>query len=523
MSTNQIEKELTEVFESFARFIGSVLMKTFKGLRRTRTLASAIGLVLTVLFALGAFKLKAELFSLLGQYQIAIWAKYALLIFLLVIPIIYLYALEDADEKRQKKYEKMFKEIEFKGRNGQYPIFIKKIIGKKKGRKSKKYKITYLFKSTIPMKEWISSKERLETAFDCNILRFAEGSSKRMVKMVTVPSECRIPEMVHWDDKNILPEDGEMIVGEGAIEKVTFNLNRTPHAIIAGETGSGKSVILHTLLWQMIKKGARNFMIDFKGGVEFSKKYEQYGEVITDRNRALAVLEMICHENDMRLKLFRELDVKNLPEFNKKTGKNLCRIGIFCDEIAEMLDKKGVSKEEKPLFEQLEGKISSLARLSRATGINLFMGVQRPDANVLTGQIKNNMPIRISGRFADKPASEIVLGNSDAVYLPDIKGRFLFRLGNEITEFQAYLFDDDLHLKDIDLDEGEMLIEKENATQEVKELIETEKEIKIENSLKPKEKKKAEVKKQREQIPQQECVNEKLDFDFSWSCEEGKE
>ena len=79
-----------------------------------------------------------------------------------------------------------------------------------------------------------------------------------------------------------------------------------------------------------------------------------------------------------------------------------------------------MAKEEKQIYEQIEGKLSTLARLSRATGINLFMGVQRPDANVLTGQIKNNIPVRISGRFADKTASEIVLGNTDAVNLPDI-------------------------------------------------------------------------------------------------------
>ena len=66
----------------------------------------------------------------------------------------------------------------------------------------------------------------------------------------------------------------------------------------------------------------------------------------------------------------------------------MARIGVFIDEIGEMLDKKGVSKEDKPIFEQLEAYLSTLARLSRATGINLFLGVQRPDANVLTGQIK---------------------------------------------------------------------------------------------------------------------------------------
>ncbi len=97
-------------------------------------------------------------------------------------------------------------------------------------------------------------------------------------------------------------------------------------------------------------------------------------------------------------------------------------------------------------MEVIEGYTSSIARLSRATGINLVLGIQRPDANVLTGQIKNNIPIRISGRFADNSASEIVLGNTMAVDLPDIKGRFLYRLGNEIVPFQAYYFDDDTML-----------------------------------------------------------------------------
>lgn len=121
-----------------------------------------------------------------------------------------------------------------------------------------------------------------------------------------------------------------------------------------------------------------------------------------------------------------------------------------------MLDKKGASKTDKALLEKLEGRISTLARLSRATGINLFFGVQRPDANVLTGQIKNNIPIRISGRFADKSASEIVLGTTEATELPDIKGRFLFKLGNEITEFQSFFFQDE-YLKNIPYDVGSML------------------------------------------------------------------
>ena len=170
-------------------------------------------------------------------------------------------------------------------------------------------------------------------------------------------------------------------------------------------------------------------------------------------------LELLVRENEYRLHIFRDLEVKNLDEYNKKTKQNLCRIGVFTDELAEMLDKKGVAKEEREIYEKIEGRLSTLARLSRATGINLFMGVQRPDANVLTGQIKNNIPVRISGRFADKTASEIVLGNTDAVNLPDIKGRFLYKVGNETIEFQSFYFDDETMLREVCVDQGEMLTE----------------------------------------------------------------
>lgn len=258
-----------------------------------------------------------------------------------------------------------------------------------------------------------------------------------------------------------IPErkNGVLTLGISALDPISFNLNRVPHVLVAGETGSGKSVILRCLLWQLIEQGARVYMIDFKGGVEFGKQYEQYGEVITERERALQVLELLVRENEYRLHIFRDLEVKNLDEYNKKTKQNLCRIGVFTDELAEMLDKKGVAKEEREIYEKIEGRLSTLARLSRATGINLFMGVQRPDANVLTGQIKNNIPVRISGRFADKTASEIVLGNTDAVNLPDIKGRFLYKVGNETIEFQSFYFDDETMLREVCVDQGEMLTE----------------------------------------------------------------
>ena len=105
-----------------------------------------------------------------------------------------------------------------------------------------------------------------------------------------------------------------------------------------------------------------------------------------------------------------------------------------------MLDRTGRSKEDKELLAQIENRLATLARLGRAFGIHLILATQRPDANILPGQIKNNLDFRVCGR-ADDILSGIILGNNSADdQIPkDARGRFLTGDG---TVFQAYLFDE---------------------------------------------------------------------------------
>jgi S-DNA-T family DNA segregation ATPase FtsK/SpoIIIE len=434
-----IEQAVTGIFRAFGGFWFNV----FRGIRSLKRISVLLGFVITVTMTAIAVKNQQHILSLESVFnvEVSVYLRYAIYWFCLLLPLIYLSMVGSVGDVKAKKYYKMFEEIGFKGRNGKYPHFVKL--------EKADCKVVLHFKSNIPAIEWRKNTDRLESALNCSVRRIEQSEkSKKIVKLTTVSTDYQIPKMIRWDDKFIDKSDGVMVIGVSDLDTLKFDLNRTPHVLAAGETGSGKSVILRCMLWQMINKGCRIYMIDFKGGVEFGKAYEQYGEVITERERALVVLEMLVNENEKRLNLFRDLEVKNLKEYNQKTGSNLCRIGVFCDEIAEMLDTKGVAKSEKQIYEKLEGALSTLARLSRATGINLFLGVQRPDANVLTGQIKNNVPVRISGRFADKAASEIVLGNTSACDLPDIKGRFIYKMGNETIEFQSYYFDDDKDLRD---------------------------------------------------------------------------
>lgn len=365
------------------------------------------------------------------------------------LPLLFLYWQGEDYAKFIAKFDEKFECIGFYGKgkrqkrnlNGEivgvkdYPRFI----GEQKDGK----KVIYSFYTTIPLQEWKNKYRELETVLDCNIVKIENAkTTKQVIKLHTVPTDQGLKEYIPWSDEYIREEDFELVVGVAMLEDVVFDLNKVPHALIAGVTGSGKSVVLRCLLWQSIKKGAKIYMIDFKGGVEFGVEYERFGEVVTERQRTIEILKELVDENTARLNKFREMGVKNLGEYNKIAKEKLCRIMVFCDEVSEMLDKTGVSNEDKKVYAEIEKHMSTLARLARATGINMILATQRPDAKVIPGQIKNNLPIRISGRMVDPQASEMVLGNTKATDLSDIRGRFLYTIGADTFEFQAYYFDD---------------------------------------------------------------------------------
>lgn len=433
------------------KIIGIALCRAGLGFKRLRTPGPIIGLLVTVVICALAYISRGWL---LGIQEVAgvtfpVPVRFLLYWLLLLTPFFFLVVLGSLEDKTANQYEDIFKEINFMGRDKRYPYFL--------GKQEDGKKTILTFRSNIPLSIWQKTKDQLETGLDCSIRKISAGANKKTVQLVTVSSDFKIPELINWDDSFMSETDGEVVIGESDLQQLKFNLNRNAHVIAAGETGSGKSVILRAIMWQLLNQGSSAYMIDFKGGVEFGKAYEKYGEVITERDRACEVLEELVRENAARLKLFHDLEVKNLWEYNRKTGSNLCRVVVAIDEIGEMMDKTGVKKEDREVYERLEGYLSTLARLSRATGINLLLGVQRPDAKILPGQIKNNIPVRISGAFQDKAASEIVLGSSAACFLPDIKGRFIYKLGNETVEFQAYYFDDERDLHEIDVEIGDML------------------------------------------------------------------
>ena len=217
-------------------------------------------------------------------------------------------------------------------------------------------------------------------------------------------------------------------------------MTRVPHILLGGSTGSGKSVLLKLLLMQSLRKGAEVCIADFKGGVDFPKVWHQKCRMCFTEEDLLYTLGQLVAVLEYRKGRLAETGCHNLDAYNEATGDGLPRLVFACDEVAELLDKTGRSKEEKERLGQIENRLATLARLGRAFGIHLILATQRPDANILPGQIKNNLDFRVCGR-ADNVLSQIILDNTSAAdQIPkDARGRFITGDG---TVFQGYLLDE---------------------------------------------------------------------------------
>jgi len=293
----------------------------------------------------------------------------------------------------------------------------------------------------IPLKTWEDKQAAIETILDITIVKMKYGSGKSRVLLYTVPARTDLPEVIDWNDKYLSHKPFLLALGESFTGPVAVDLVKVPHILLGGSTGSGKSVLLKLLLMQALKKGAIVCIADFKGGVDFPPIWHKQCKMCIEEESTLALLTELVDELQRRKTLLAASGQPNIDRYNETTGEeDLPRYIFACDEIAEVLDKTGLTKEQKEIVSKIESKLSMIARQGRAFGIHLILATQRPDANILSGQIKNNVNCRICGR-ADTVLSQIILDSTAAAeQIPkDARGRFLLHDG---TLFQAYWFDD---------------------------------------------------------------------------------
>nr|WP_263312976.1 DNA translocase FtsK [Mammaliicoccus sp. Marseille-Q6498] len=208
-------------------------------------------------------------------------------------------------------------------------------------------------------------------------------------------------------------------------EPLLMDIAKTPHALIAGATGSGKSVCINAILTSLLYKNhpdeLKLLLIDPKM-VELAPYNDLphlVAPVITDVKAATQSLKWAVEEMERRYKRFAELHVRNITAFNKKANydQRMAKIVIVIDELADLMM---MSPQE------VEQSIARIAQKARACGIHMILATQRPSVNVITGLIKANVPTRISFMVSssidsrtilDVGGAEKLLGNGDMLYL----------------------------------------------------------------------------------------------------------
>lgn len=220
-------------------------------------------------------------------------------------------------------------------------------------------------------------------------------------------------------EKPLLVSLGKGISGEAHFA----NLAKMPHVLIAGATGSGKSVTIHAIITSLLYRNSpeilKFIMIDPKR-VEltlYNKIPHLLTPVITEAKKTILALKWAAKEMDRRYDLLEEHACKDIDSYHKNVGTDMPFIVVVIDELADIM---------MTYPRELESAIVRLAQMSRAVGIHLILSTQRPSVNVITGLIKANIPARValqvvsqidSRTIIDMPGAEKLLGSGDMLYL----------------------------------------------------------------------------------------------------------
>ncbi len=244
-------------------------------------------------------------------------------------------------------------------------------------------------------------------------------------------SSVSLRELVDSNEFRVRGNPLSFVLGKDINGNIIFcNLDKMPHLLVAGSTGSGKSVCLNSMLLSMCYKAGpqdlRLILIDPKM-VEFSTynglPHLLIPEVITNKEMTINALDWAIKEMERRYALFAKNHVVNINEFNKseqvrsKKVDKLPFIVIVVDELADlMLEAK----------REIEDRIAKLAAKARAAGIHLVLATQRPSVDVITGTVKANLPSRIAFALTNYMDSKTVLDGGGAEKLLG-KGDMLFK------------------------------------------------------------------------------------------------
>lgn len=258
-------------------------------------------------------------------------------------------------------------------------------------------------------------------------LKTPEGQAEQAREAVEAAAEAERQHRLLAPIPLVLPAETSDIVFGTDISRATdvfMPLNRVPHMLIAGVSGSGKSVFTHSLLYQLLRRDGveRLILIDLKGGVEFYRYRDNPKvRVVWEYADVVSIFDQLIELMAERQSVMRKCGWQNWPHHG--------RIFVVIDEYAELQSDIDAAdtREEKATARRLSANIVRLARRARALGIVLVCALQKPTMDAMDSSVRSNLSLRICLRMSNAMASSVLDGLDNVPVMPASlrTGRFI--------------------------------------------------------------------------------------------------
>lgn len=347
---------------------------------------------------------------------------------------IYVIILGTRSIRQKQKVKEMFESIGLTNKFGETPILIfRKPIDE--------YRELLSFNSmAISYETFESKKLELESVFGKRIESIKRSDNYKNVQIVLTTKELHFQGLN--EEKNLNKD--EFYVGESNNGVITTDVKKLPHLMIAGTTGSGKSVFFKQVLAGLLKSSnhLQVYFVDLKNGLEASDFKASSNVVIAkDASEALYFLEKISKEMAKRFNYLESKGYKSI----EPTRDKMDRIVIAVDEASELYADKSKYDPDYEISDEIQNLTNSIARLGRAAGIHLILATQKVNKESINTIIQENISARMCFKMNTLQGSLQVLGNKSALDLPTISGRGIWQFGNHECEVQVpYLSGEDI-------------------------------------------------------------------------------
>ena len=328
------------------------------------------------------------------------------------------------------KYRLMFEKIGLRNGTKETPKMIKK-------KKVDKFRTKYIFDANgLGISEFEMKRERLEAHFREKIESIKYGKHRGRVEIIFNKQD--FPEKLTYLEltKKISLPSNSFFIGHSEEGLLTQDISKLPHMLIAGTTGSGKTVFFKQVLMGLLEftPHIQMYLVDLKGGLEMIDFVKAPNvRVVKTIEKTLEVFRQLEKEMKSRFKYLEKKGRKQIiPEVDKKD-----RIAVAVDEASVLYMNRGRYDPDRQATLEARRLADSIAKLSRAAAIHLLLATQKLENQVIPTSVTENVSGRMIFRVNSFQGSNQVIGSKDAMMLPEIPGRGIWSFGTKRLTIQA--------------------------------------------------------------------------------------